>query len=54
MSVPQIDHKLTVWEPKITRFGIFLIFLVTFGQFVLQKISPVVKPLVEWVRDLLR
>jgi hypothetical protein len=38
-------HKLTEWEARIIRAGIFLIFLVTFGDYVLKKVWAVVAPL---------
>jgi len=36
------DH-LTVWEVRIVLAGSFLIFLVTYGDYVIRKIGPIVR-----------
>ncbi len=32
---------LAAWEARIIRWGIFLVFLFTFGEYVYGKVSPV-------------
>jgi hypothetical protein len=39
-----MDH-LTELEASIIRLGIFVVFIVTFGDFVFRKIWPVLGPL---------
>lgn len=39
------NDPIPSWEARIIRWGIFLIFLVTFGDYVFRKVWPIVGPL---------
>jgi hypothetical protein len=38
-----MDDRLSTWEIRIIRIGIFLVFLVTFGDYVGRKIWSVLQ-----------
>jgi hypothetical protein len=40
-----VSDRLVAWEARIIRWGIFLVFLATFGDYVFRKVWPVVAPL---------
>jgi hypothetical protein len=42
-----MEH-LPDWEVWVIRLGTFLIFLVTFGDYVLKKVGPIIR---SWFRD---
>jgi hypothetical protein len=35
-------ERLSVWEVRIIRVGIFLVFVITFGDYIFRKIQPVI------------
>ena len=37
--------SLSDWESRIIRVGIFIVFVVTFGDYVISKIWPIIEPL---------
>jgi hypothetical protein len=43
--------QLSAWEITIVRLGIFVIFLITFGDFVFHKIWPVIGPPLQRLAD---
>lgn len=38
-------ERLSVWETRIIRLGIFILFVVTFGDYIFQKVWPILAPL---------
>lgn len=41
------SRKLASWKTLILEVGLFLLFLVTFGEFVLKKVWAIIGPLFE-------
>lgn len=41
-----MSDNLAAWETRIIRYGIFLVFLVTFGDYIFQKVWAVIGPLI--------
>jgi hypothetical protein len=39
-----MSDRLDAWEARIIRWGIFLTFVVTFGEFIIKKIWAVLSP----------
>ena len=40
-----MSHRLNRWKAHIFDVGLFIIFLVTFGDYVWGKVWPIIRPL---------
>jgi hypothetical protein len=46
-----MSDRLSVVEAWIIRLGVFLVFLVTFGDYVFHKIWPIIGPICRQMTD---
>jgi hypothetical protein len=43
ISMESLMNRLACWETSIVSAGLFIIFIVTFGDYVLKKIGPIIR-----------
>jgi hypothetical protein len=43
----QIRQKLSAWKALVIEVGLFILFLASFGEYIIRKVAAVVWPLVK-------
>lgn len=42
-----MDERLAVWEFRIFKMGLFVLFVVSFGDYLFQEIWPIIRGIVQ-------